>query len=390
MQKEQLLSRGLDMMYLAACSLGDCLPDRERLLGMDLDYIYRLSKFHSVQGVLFLLIKRCVEAYGADVIDPALYERWRRSYAHEVRRLVMLDLERERLTAYLDGKGCRYVCLKGVVLHHYYAHIGMRQMADNDILIDPRYAADARDYMVGAGFDIYSYGLGNHDVYRKADVYFELHRAVASQGGDAHVYRYYKNIEQKFIATGKGAECCLSKEDFYLYFICHAYKHYSGSGYGVRFLLDTYVYTRAEWEGMDKKYMTGELAQLRLSDFERTVRALSCKLLCDPLAKEAPTLDERERELLLYCLSAGTFGTYKTHVENALRRMSDGKRVTGLMRLRYLLRRAFPPFSYYRGMSPKWSRWIVTIPVLWGIRMFRAMARSHNFAEELSQVRRAK
>ena len=390
MQREKLELRGLDMMYLAACSLGDCLPARERLLGMDLDYIYRLSGFHSVQGVIFVLIKRCVEEYGADVIDAALYERWQRSYAGEVRRLVMLDLEREKLTAYLDGKGCSYLCLKGVVLHHYYAHIGMRQMADNDILIDPRFAADVRDYMVGAGFDIYSYGLGGHDVYHKGDLYFEIHRTVASEGGDANAYRYYKHVDQRLIATGKGAERRFSLEDFYLYFIFHAYKHYSGSGYGVRFLLDTFVYTRAEWEGMDKKYIAGELAQLRLSDFEQTVRSLAHKLLSDPTAQGVPMLDERERELLLFCLSAGTFGTYRSHVENALRRMSDGKGVTRMMRLRYLWRRAFPPFSYYRGMSPKWSRWIVTIPVLWGIRMFRAIARSHNFAEELSQVRRAK
>ena len=108
MQQTHLLKRGLDMIYLAACAVHDHLPDQERLQSMELEHIYPLACLHSIQSVVYMAIEKSVEAYGNDVVDAELLVRWRRSYGNELKKLLSFEVERERLTTFLEQQGAWY------------------------------------------------------------------------------------------------------------------------------------------------------------------------------------------------------------------------------------------------------------------------------------------
>ncbi len=67
---------------------------------------------------------------------------------------------------------------------------------------------------------------------------------------------YYEDIKKRLIRDGKHAFAYhFTDNDFYIYFITHAYKHYSGSGTGVRTLVDCYIYNKKKGELLDYDYI---------------------------------------------------------------------------------------------------------------------------------------
>lgn len=387
MEPNELKAHGRALVHLITHALHGTRPTRQWLEETDLAAVYRLSKRHSVSGIAYAPIKEAVAAYGEGALDRSLFVRWHNRYTKTLTRLIAYDLEREALSAFLSEKGCRYVFLKGILLSEYYPAIGMRQMSDNDILFDPRFAPDVRRYMKHAGYKTVSYGVGCHDVYAKGDLRFEMHRRLVSRKSpDRVAVRYYENVWKRLVPAGKGTERRMTDEDFYVYFLSHAHKHCTGHGYGIRFLIDTFVFLREKGSTLDRAYVRAELSRLSLSDFERTVRSLSEKLFS---GKEEP-LTEREEEFFLYCLSAGTFGTYETSVENRLHRLAGGGRIRFATRARYLLGRIFPPFDYYLGKHPVLARLILPIPFLWIARLLRGAGRGRDVREELYHLRNAK
>lgn len=67
----------------------------------------------------------------------------------------------------------------------------MREMADNDLLIDERYREDIKKYMLNRGYSIHFAGVTNHDEYTKPPVYnFEFHTRLSS----THSARNLRNI----------------------------------------------------------------------------------------------------------------------------------------------------------------------------------------------------
>ena len=75
--------------------------------------------------------------------------------------------------------------LKGIILKEMYPKLGMRQMADNDILYDKQYQEELLNFMIARGYEPSQIGEGNHDVYEKAPVYnYEFHTALYNVATD--------------------------------------------------------------------------------------------------------------------------------------------------------------------------------------------------------------
>ncbi|MBQ3413161.1 MAG: nucleotidyltransferase family protein [Oscillospiraceae bacterium] len=165
--------------------------------------------------------------------------------------------------------------LKGSVLKDLYPIYGMRQMSDNDILIDSFREAEVKKVMEDLGFEAVSYGKGNHDVYHKQPVSnIEIHTSLFVPSHNKAIYEYYRSVEEKLMPK-EGFERKFSDEDFYIYMIAHEYKHYTNSGTGIRSLLDVYVFLRKHEDDLDKNYIDSELKKLGLEIFENDNRDLN-------------------------------------------------------------------------------------------------------------------
>ncbi|MBE6876558.1 MAG: hypothetical protein E7496_07525 [Ruminococcus sp.] len=340
-----------DLIYLLTCAVNDLTPDRNRIQAMDLEQFYKLAKFHTVRSAVNITLER------AEVQDKAFHQ----AYKKAVRKNIYLDMERQTIFSEFERHEIWYLPLKGSILKDLYPENGMREMADNDVLYDFDKQKEVMQIMLENGYTAESVGQSHHDVYMKPPVLnFELHTELFSSVHAESLFRYYQNpkqIMQKDSDNQYGYH--FSDEDFYIFMTAHEYKHFSGSGTGIRSLLDCYVYCKVKGDSLDWNYIKDQTEKLEIADFEQERRKLALKVFS---SVSMPELTEEEQELLMYYLTAGTYGT----LENSIRR-----KLKGQSKAEYILHQMFPnpdymkrsvkfvgkcPFLYPAGIVYRWGR----------------------------------
>ncbi len=307
--------------------------------------------------------------------SPEIGERFRASRHAAVRRTLLMDAERGKILSEFEKNGIWYAPLKGVILNTLYPRYGTRQFADNDILFDASRWRDVKKIMKGRGFTAYTVGKGAHDVYRKPPVYnFEMHRMLFDNmetpfACDCAVY--YENVKSRLIKDNDNAfGYHFGDEDFYIFFLAHAYKHYDGSGTGLRTLLDLYLYRRSA-PFMDESRVAAELQRLGLTEFEAVCRSLSDKLFFPDTCAE---LTEKEQDMLRWVESSGVYGTLSNRIITWLSRSQiGGGQFTWRTRAKYLFRRVFPDRNWYMLRAPFAYRHPWAVPFFWVRRLFRGV-----------------
>jgi len=340
----------LDVAYLAGCAVNGRTPDATRVGGMDPARLYAAAERHLLASVTAAALER------AGVKDDAFTQARGRA----IRRIALLDADRAAVTAQLDARGIWYMPLKGAVLKDCYPHLGMREMADNDILFDDARAAEVRQVMESLGFAAKQYGVSVHDVYHKPPVSnFEMHRALFGPSHEKRLVDYYAGVKRRLVKDeGNACGFYFTPEDFYIYITAHEYKHYANGGTGMRSLLDAYVYLKRYGDALDGAYLRAELSALALTDFEARNRSLAAHLF------GGEALTDAEREMLDYILASGTYGTLQHSVEHAVAKRG---------RLGFFIRRAFLPYRSMCALYPVLQKIPVLLPFCWAARWIHAL-----------------
>jgi len=378
-------NNGALAIYLSGCALkGDC----PRLTGGEnLQELFQFCKFHNITAIVAMALETAWKVSPPD--DPSVMTPWLQARDMAVRKNILLNAEREQILAHLEQIGCWYLPLKGSLLQFDYPRFGMRQMGDNDILVDDVFLEQIHEYMCARGYEAVHYRVGNHDEYRKQPVYnIEIHHGLFMNSQNPIHSAYYKDIAGRMIKDDHNRYGYhLSVNDFYIYLIAHAHKHYLHGGIGIRNLMDVYVYVSKHGAQMDWDYIFRELQKLDAVSFEAECRTLGDKVYSQPCVDML--LSEQEMNGLEIYLSSGTFGTVNRAVENKLRMLErrDGK---CLIKWRYLMQRLFPTVQYMIDMDPELAkkRWL--IPLAYLRRLLRgAFARRKASLNELKQLEAA-
>lgn len=381
------------MLYLAACGIAGEIPDKAYCEQLEVSVLYKNSRKHFLTALIGTTLKKA---------DLPILPEWEQAVFKAVRKNVLFDMEREKLFAFMESRGIWYLPLKGIVLKDYYPAVGMRQMSDNDILFDYGFCGEVQGYMESQGYTTVSVGKGNHDVYEKLPVYnFELHSALYGEQHPEHWDLYYKNIKERLLLTeGTSYGYHFTDEDFYVYLMSHAYKHYAGSGTGVRTLLDFYVYLKAKPE-LDFQYIEKECEVLGIAEFEKQNRSL-CKKVFDVgsfadaltgeitgMAALEQSLSGVEREMLYYYLTSGVYGTVERGVENKMKKFQ--KQSGSASKVRYLLSRLIPDGKFMEQNYPFFYRYKILLPVAYVLRLLRVLLdkkRRGNMVREIKIVKK--
>lgn len=334
-------------LYLLMCGVEGKPPSSELLREMNMEDVYQISVYHTLSAMTYMVLEK-----GQDILEGEVFKNWKKEKDKAIRKNILLDRERERIFAFMEEQGIWHMPLKGIILKEMYPAFGMRQMADNDILYDSNFQNPLCIWMKEQGYKVISCGRGNHDVYEKKPVYnYEMHTALYGGEHNPVWMTYYENIKEKLIADKKKKYSFhFTDEDFYIYIITHIYKHFAGSGTGIRSLLDVYIYLQAKEAIMNWDYINEELKKVQVSDFEGKVRHLSQKVF----SKELQKLKKKEEELLKYFLYSGTYGTLENHVQHRLDQFETDKKG-------YIIKRLVPDEEFYKNYVPfvyqhKWSR----------------------------------
>ena len=134
--KEEYRKACLCAAYLAGCAAGGRKPGPEMtteavaLTGSGL--LFRAAERHMITSAVTAGLA------SAGIKDAAFAE----AEAKAIRKNVLLDSARAEIFARFEAEGIAHMPLKGSVLQLDYPSYGMRQMSDNDILIDAGRAAE--------------------------------------------------------------------------------------------------------------------------------------------------------------------------------------------------------------------------------------------------------
>lgn len=367
MEKHEFRKNAADMIYLTACAINNKNPKQERIDNLDLPKLFEVCQKH----ILTACVAYALESAGIKDND------FTQAKEKAIRKNILLDAERRTILRKLEAEKIWYMPLKGSLLHDWYPKLGMRQMADNDILVDSDKMAEVRDVFLNSGYECKKYGRGNHDVYFKQPVLnFEMHSSLFNPMHIGNLYPYFKDVKNKLILDeDREYGYHFSNEDFYLFMMAHEYKHFSGGGTGVRSLVDTYVFLRKFKDSLDWDYLNAELDKLGIADYERNNRELAMKLL------SFKQLTIEDKKLLDYYIMSGTYGNKDNVVKNGVKYRGKGSKLV------YLKYRIFPPISFLECSVPWVKKSKLLIPAAYIYRFFRGATTSRKYVgKELKQL----
>lgn len=352
------------LIYLMACSLQGTKPEEALFANIDMEALLRLAKAHSVSAMVCMALEQ-TDAFQHAAETTRL--KWLDAKNKAVRKNMLLDAERKAILHELEIQGIWYMPLKGSILKDWYPKPGMREMADNDILFDPSGREQVREIFQNRGYKTVSFGKLNHDEYEKPPIYnFEMHVSLFHEMYK-ELAEQYENVKERLLPVdGTAYQFAFTPEDFYVFALAHAHKHYSHSGTGVRTLADIYVMDRHLGDIMDRDEVEQKLTQLGIAEYEQHSRVLAEKLFSAvrPLAEIELTKDEKE--MLLYYCDATTYGTFDNRVNNRLHELQENSEdITLWTKLKYCGVRLFPGREFCKLHYPFVYRHPWTMPFFW-------------------------
>lgn len=375
------------LIYLMACSLQGTKPEEALLANIDLEALLRLAKAHSVSAMVCMALEQ-TDAFQHAAETTRL--KWLDAKNKAVRKNMLLDAERKTILHELETQSIWYMPLKGSILKDWYPKPGMREMADNDILFDPSGREQVREIFQNRGYKTVSFRKGNHDVYEKAPIYnFEMHVSLF-HGTYKELTEQYENVKERLLPVdGTAYQFAFTPEDFYVFVLAHAYKHYSHSGTGIRTLADIYVMNRHLGGIMNRDEVEQKLTQLGIAEYEQHSRVLAEKLFSAVRPLAETELTEDEKEMLLYYCNATTYGTVDNRVNNRLRELQENSENIKLWtKVKYCCVRLFPGREFCKFAYPFVYKHPWTLPFFWVWRIvYRSIASKKNVQQELKALK---
>ncbi|MBP3793533.1 MAG: nucleotidyltransferase family protein [Ruminococcus sp.] len=378
MDKHSYKQNAYYLMYLIRCVLKNQTPAKEKLDKMDLSGVFAVAKAHSLTAIAAYALE------SASIYDKDFEEEKNKA----IRKTIILDAERENVLAELEKAGIWYMPLKGIIIKDLYPQIGMRQMGDNDILIDNTRQKDIKEIMLSNGFRVESYNISKHDVYYKDPVSnFQMHVSLFDKNEKDPRYCYFKEIEKRIISdSNSNYGRAFTDEDFYLYIKAHEYKHYSTGGTGIRSIVDTYMILTHFINKLNMNYIETECEKIGIAEYEKQSRELAMHLL------GGKKLSVQEQQMLDYIIFSGTYGTF----ENVFNNNVCNHRNINLAKMRYIWSRLSFPISKsnvrYIPYSQRYN-WFyknkARLPLLFFYRIGLALTSSRNKSKaELNALRK--
>ena len=305
--------------------------------------------------------------FGSRLPDSPVRQAWERDRELAVMKDLTYTEEKEAVDRALSEAGIRFLYLKGTVLKNLWGDPSFRYMGDADFLYEGDDATLHRVFE-GLGYRSETYGtrdFSHHFAFHKEPWFtVEPHYALFD-AEDPFADTLTGLFDRATPDPALPGRYLISDEDLYLHCLLHARKHIVHGGIGVRSFLDFAFLLRAHPDLADRERVRAVLSEGGAAAFEARVRHVA-ELLTDP----ALTPDQEDEEELSALFSEGLYGSTEKSFGNQLNSASKRSRFP---RLRFLLKRAFPPLlsMAHRKIRAPLS-WIV-YPFYWVRRVFQML-----------------
>ena len=380
---------------------GSQTPWQDGISAEDWRELFRLASTHQVLPLFLEAVYACPAFAGADPADVAAARQ-------DVRKQVMVQARRTmellRLYPRLTAGGVDALVVKGIVCRELYPQPDLRPSNDEDILIPPEHYETAREILNTLGYipgDPAAEENGSYEVpfYNpRSPLHIELHKQLFSgtsqaYGEMAELFRRVHKDPTEVEVMGTKIQT-LSPTDHLFYLICHAFKHFLHSGFGIRQVCDIMLFAGRYGSKVHWDLLLGSCRQIRADKFALALFAIGESFLAfDPEQACFPNPEEYRRmdsqPLLQDLLCSGIYGDAdlsRKHSSNitldAVAAQKQGRKAKGSLRASL-----FPSASSLSVRYPylKDKPWL--LPVAWASRMAeyaaKGQTRDNNAAESL-------
>lgn len=289
--------------------------------GKDVDFaeLHHLSVLHHISAIIFDTVRKEF-AQNFDFVREAAF--WRK----EVKRDVFLQMRKTDyfLQTYkeLCSIGVRPLVVKGILCRELYPDPDYRPSGDEDLLIRIEDFRKCDRFLKKSGYlreelEIKKIPQEVSYFHPQTGVYLELHTGLFLEESNAYGYlnREFRNVFKRYSSEMiQGVKIyTLNPSDHFFYLICHSFKHFLHSGFGIRQVCDMMLFAehygrKINWKETDKK-----LEKLGMLVFWKNLEAIALEYLgfdrikaCMPETVKKVDIDFED--LLLDLLNSGVYG----------------------------------------------------------------------------------
>lgn len=351
--------------------------------------LFQLAETHHVLPMIFEAAYACPAAKS---LPPQLMM----SYKQRVLRAVMLQTMKTneflQLYACLREAGVTPLVVKGLVCRSLYPNPDYRMSGDEDLLIPAEQFELCYETMKAFGMETQESGLNAYEVpfvKQGSPLYIELHKSLFPPESDAYgdFNRYFEHVWDRAVELSAEGQtvCTLGYTDHLFYLICHAFKHFLHSGFGIRQVCDMILFANTWGKEIEWDAMLTWCKEIHADQFSAALFQIGQKYLCFDPDKAGYTeswrkIQVEEGMLLDDLLDAGIYGDSdmsRKHSSNmtldAVAADKKGKKAGNAV-----LKSLFPSAKSLQGRYPYLQKHPYLLPVAWISRVLHYRAETKN------------
>ena len=358
----------------------------------DWNGLYRLSEMHKVIPMIFEAVCRCPAAKEA---DRQVIELFKMRAIQAVSAQAVKTDGFMRLYRYLKDAGLTPTVVKGIVCRSLFPNPDYRISSDEDILVPQEQFISCCEAMTKFGMinsnpeqDINS-AYEITFVSKDSPLRIELHRQLFPPESEAYGELngfFGDSLDNLIELPVQGMTVStLNHTDNLFYLICHSFKHFLHSGFGIRQVCDITLYANAYGESIDWHRILINCKKINAELFAAAIFRIGEKYLtfdrtaaCFPDEWRAIEVDEAP--LLDDLLSGGVYGgssmSRKHSSGMTLNAVADDKK--GKKAGKGIVGTLFPPLKEMQNRYEYLRSAPFLLPVAWAGRIIK-------YGKEISQ-----
>lgn len=354
--------------------------------------LFEKAEIHQIFPMIYEAIYACPAAQPqfAELFAPL-----KRQIVQKVMLQIMKTEEFLCLYRHLNERGIYPAVVKGIVCRQLYPNPDYRSSGDEDMLIDSSWFPQCHEAMLEYGMiptgNVEKIMTDYEVPYGKkgSPISIELHKSLFPHDSDAYgeFNRYFTVVHEKAVTIDvQGTKVKTLNESMHLfYLICHAFKHFLHSGFGIRQVCDIIMFANEYGDKIDWSEVLCNCKEIRADKFAAALFVIGEKYLVFDAeracySKEWKEIKVDESALLEDLLMSGIYGDSdmsRKHSSmitlNAVTAEKEGKTSKG-----NVLKTIFPGMKSMKAKYMYLERFPFLLPIAWCQRIFEYLKESKN------------
>lgn len=347
--------------------------------------LFQTANIHQVLPMIYEAVYDCPAAQNT---DRQLFRLFKKRTVQMVMLQTIKTSEFLQLFKYLQEAGVQPCVVKGIVCRNLYPKPDYRMSGDEDVLIPAEQFRLCHEVFLKYGMTPSEPGKDIDAAYEVpygkagSPMYIELHKSLFPPDSDAYgeFNQFFDGVADRLIEIPVQGISISTMEytDHLFYLICHSFKHFLHSGFGIRQVCDIVVFAntygnRMDWQRVlqNCRAIHAELFTAALFQIGRKYLTFNPDQACYPDEWRGIQVDEAP--MLEDLLASGIYGgsnMSRKHSSNmtlnAVSAQKRGKKSGG-----NVLKTVFPSAKKLDSRFPYLKKHPYLLPIAWASRILK-------------------